>query len=59
MTYKEQYKEIENLLNRIKIKTKNFSEIEKNPKFDDLSYILSELKDIDNFINDKYMIKTE
>ena len=54
MTYKEQYKEIENLLNRIKIKTRNFSEIEKNPNFDDLSFILDELKDIDDFINDKY-----
>ena len=59
MIYKEQYKEIENLLNRIKIKTKNFSEIEKNPNFDDLSFILGELKDIDDFINDKYMVKTE
>ena len=58
MTYKEQYKEIENLLNRIRIKTKNFSEIEENPYFDDLSYILSELKDIDNFINDKYLHKS-
>ena len=58
MTYKEQYKEIENLLNSIRIKTKNFSEIEENPYFDDLSYILSELKDIDNFINDKYLHKS-
>ena len=55
MTYKEQYKEIENLLNRIKIKTKNFSEIEQNPYFDDLSFVLNELKDIDDFMNDKYL----
>lgn len=58
MTYKEQFKEIENLLNRIKIKTKNFSEREENPYFDDLSHVLSELKDIDNFINDKYLLKS-
>jgi len=55
MTYKEQFKEIENLLNRIKIKTKNFSEIEKNPNFEDLSYVFNELKNIDNFLNDKYL----
>jgi dynactin complex subunit len=55
MTYKEQFKEIENLLNRIKIKTKNFSEIEKNPYFEDLSYVFNELKNIDNFLNDKYL----
>ena len=56
MNYKEQYKEIENLLNRIQIKTKNFSEIEQNPYFDDLSFVLNELKDIDSFISDKYLI---
>ena len=55
MNYKEQFKEIENLLNRIKIKTKNFSEIEKNPNFEDLSYVFNELKNIDNFLNDKYL----
>lgn len=59
MTYKEQYKEIENLLDRIKIKSKNFSETEKNPHFDDLSSVLNELKDIDNFMNDKYLNITE
>ncbi len=59
MTYKEQYKEIENLLNRIKIKTKNFSETEKNPNFDDLSFVLNELKDIDSFMNNKYLISDE
>lgn len=50
MTYKEQYKEIENLLNRIKIKTKNFSETGKNPHFEDLSFVLDELKYTDNFM---------
>jgi len=54
MAYQEQYKEIENLLSRIQIKTKNFSDTE-NPYFDDLSYVLNELKDIDNFLNDKYL----
>ena len=55
MNYKEQYKEIETLLNRIKVKTKNFSETEKNTYYDDLSYILGELKDIDSFLSDKYL----
>lgn len=59
MTYKEQYKEIDNLLSRIRIKTKNFSEIVKTPYFDDLSYVLNELKDIESFMSDKYLCKNE
>ena len=59
MTYKEQYKEIENLLNRIKTKTKNFSVSEKNPYFEELLWVLSELKNIDDFMNDKYLNSTE
>ena len=55
MSYKEQYKEIEKLLNRIKIKSKNFSETTQNTYYDDLSYVLNELKDIDTFLNDKYL----
>ena len=53
MNYAEQYKEIENLLNRIRIKSKNFSETTKNPHYEDLSYVLNELRDIDNFMGDK------
>lgn len=55
MRYKEQYKEIENLLNRIRVKTENFSERERNPYYDDLSSVLTELRDIDSFLNDKYL----
>jgi hypothetical protein len=55
MNYMEQYKEIEILLNRIKIKSKNFSVIEMNPYYEDLSYVLYELKEIDAFLNDKYL----
>ena len=59
MNYQEQYKEIENLLNRIRIKSKNFSETTKNPHYEDLSYVLNELKDIDIFLNDKYLSNNE
>lgn len=55
MNYQEQYKEIDNLLNRIRVKTKNFSENEKNPYYDDLSYVLKELRDIEGFLSDRYL----
>ena len=56
-TYKEQNQEIKALLKRIGTKCSNFAKQNKNPNFGDLGYVLTELKDIDNFLNDKYLTK--
>ena len=56
MNYKEQYSKIDILLDRIKTKTYNFSETIQNPFFEDLFFVIKELEDIDNFLDDKYLI---
>lgn len=55
-SYLEQYEEIKKLLNRIDIKTKNFAEQTKDsPYYDDLYTVIEELKELDSFLNDKYL----
>ena len=50
-TYKDQDKEIQELLKSISKKSKTFAKADHNsPHYDDLYNIISELKDIDNFL---------
>jgi len=55
MTYKDQNVEIQKLLKRISTKSKNFTKQESNPNYGDLGHIIEELKEVDRFINDKYL----
>ena len=50
MTYQEQSKEIEKLAKSIIKKSKGFAKNNVNPYYDDLSHVLSELREIDEFI---------
>ena len=47
--------EIQELLKRISIKSKNFEKKNLDTCFGDLGWVLKELKEIDSFINDKYL----
>ena len=56
-SYKEQNAEIQRLIKRISIKSKNFAKQTANPNFGDLGSVLSDLIEIDSFLNDKYLTK--
>ena len=50
-------KEIQILLERISVKCKNFKDQNLNAWHGDLGFCLTELQQIDSFINDKYLNK--
>jgi hypothetical protein len=55
-TYKEQAEEIKRLTERISKKAEGFAaEEHKSQYFEDLLYVISELKEIDNVLSDKYL----
>lgn len=57
-TYKVQNKEVQDLLKRISIKSKNFAkQTTSSPYFGDLLSVIDDLKSIDSFLNDKYLTK--
>lgn len=57
ISYKDQHKKIQELLKRIDNKCKNFAKQEENPYYGDLFHVIEELKEIDSFLNDKYLTK--
>jgi len=56
-TYEKQNKEVERLLERIKTKCANFAKQAESPYYGDLNQVISELHEIDSFLNDKYLIE--
>ena len=50
MSYKEQYNEIKEILNSIDKKSKVFAETNDNPYYDDLTYIIGSLTDVNTFL---------
>ena len=48
--YKEQNMEIQALLKSLSAKSENFAKNTKNPHFEDLGYVLRNLKDINTFL---------
>jgi hypothetical protein len=54
-TYKEQSAEINRLSDRIKLKCANLAQQTKNSYYGDLLHVIEDLKEIDLFINDKYL----
>lgn len=54
--YKNQYNDIKWLLDRIEKKAFNFAKQETNPFYEDLGNVIENLAEIDEFLNDKYLI---
>lgn len=55
MNYKLQFEKIESLLDRIRTKSYNFTKTVEYPHMEDLSSVIKELHDIDNFLNDELL----
>lgn len=59
MNYKEQDKEIQKLLKRISIKSKNFAKANSKPGnsqyYEDLLAVKNDLLDADNFLHNEYL----
>jgi hypothetical protein len=55
-TYKEQSEEIKVLAERIVRKSIGFAvQTKDSPYYEDLDYVINELKSVDEFLNDKYL----
>lgn len=54
-TYEKQNQEVQRLLERIKTKCKNFAKQAESAYYGDLNQVISELHEIDQFLNDKYL----
>jgi len=56
--YKDQAKEVKRLANRITTKCSNFAKQKHDsPYFGDLLSVIEDLKEVDEFLNDKYLNK--
>jgi len=53
--YEKQLTEIKRLLSRIEKKCEGFNISTENPYFDDMKKVESDLSEIDNFMNNKYL----
>jgi hypothetical protein len=56
-TYKEQSAEVKRIAQRIIEKCNNFADQSSNPYYGDLLHVIEDLKEIDYFLNDKYLNK--
>lgn len=54
-TYEKQNQEVQRLLERIKTKCENFAKQAESAYYGDLNQVISELHQIDQFLNDKYL----
>jgi len=54
-TYEKQNQEVQRLLERIKTKCENFAKQAESAYYGDLNQVISELHEIDKFLNNKYL----
>jgi len=54
-TYEKQNQEVQRLLERIKTKCENFAKQAESAYYGDLNQVISELHEIDQFLNNKYL----
>lgn len=55
--YKEQAQMIKLLVNEIASKSDLYAEVNDNPYYDDLEYVINKLKKIDHFLSENYIKK--
>lgn len=55
--YKEQAQMIKLLVNEITNKSDLYAEVNDNPYYDDLEYVINKLKKIDHFLSENYIKK--